>query len=75
MELFRELNEEPAWKSLEEAASRLAYFKAELNMLHSYIPFVSYLEYVYILTLHKHFIHIGICVFLYIRAFIQKLPC
>ncbi|PIC79374.1 hypothetical protein CSV75_12315 [Sporosarcina sp. P18a] len=29
-----ELNEEPLWNSLNEAADRLAYFKAELNMLH-----------------------------------------
>lgn len=32
--LFRELNEEPAWNSLGEVANRLAYFKSELNMLH-----------------------------------------
>lgn len=36
VDLFRELNEEPAWQSLEEAATRLAYFKAELNMLHPF---------------------------------------
>jgi len=36
MQLFRELNEEPAWDSLEEAANRLAYFKSELNMLHPF---------------------------------------
>lgn len=34
--LFLELNEEPFWNSLEEAADRLAYFKAELNMLHPF---------------------------------------
>ncbi|MFD0942871.1 Fic/DOC family protein [Savagea faecisuis] len=36
IDLFRELNEEPFWNSLEEAADRLAYFKSELNMLHSF---------------------------------------
>lgn len=35
-DLFRELNEEPSWNSLEEAANRLAYFKSELNMLHPF---------------------------------------
>ena len=34
--LFQELDEEPTWHSLEEAASRLAYFKSELNMLHPF---------------------------------------
>ncbi|PIC63437.1 hypothetical protein CSV79_11625 [Sporosarcina sp. P13] len=34
--LFMELNEEPLWNSLNEAADRLAYFKAELNMLHPF---------------------------------------
>lgn len=36
LDLFRELNEEPIWNSLEQAASRLAYFKSELNMLHPF---------------------------------------
>ncbi|GKV70591.1 hypothetical protein NCCP2716_30890 [Sporosarcina sp. NCCP-2716] len=35
-DLFRELNEEPSWFSLKEAANRLAYFKSELNMLHPF---------------------------------------
>jgi len=35
-DLFHELNEEPAWNSLEEAADCLAYFKSELNMLHPF---------------------------------------
>lgn len=34
--LFEELNKEKNWHSLEDAASRLAYFKSELNMLHPY---------------------------------------
>lgn len=34
--LFLELNEEPFWNSLEEAADRLAYLKAKLNMLHPF---------------------------------------
>lgn len=34
--LFLKLNEEPFWNALEEAADRLAYFKAELNMLHPF---------------------------------------
>lgn len=36
MDLFRELNEEPAWEGLDQAAARLAYFKSELNMLHPF---------------------------------------
>lgn len=36
IDLFRELNEEPSWSSLEEVADRLAYFKSELNMLHPF---------------------------------------
>lgn len=36
IDLFRELNEEPSWDSLEKAADRLAYFKSELNMLHPF---------------------------------------
>ena len=36
IDLFRELNEEPSWNSLKEAANRLAYFKSELNMLHPF---------------------------------------
>ncbi|MCJ7842298.1 Fic family protein [Lederbergia sp. NSJ-179] len=35
-ELFYQLNKEPSWKSLQEAANRLAYFKSELNMLHPF---------------------------------------
>ncbi|GKV67483.1 MULTISPECIES: Fic/DOC family protein [Sporosarcina] len=35
-DLFMELNEEPLWNSLNEAADRLAYFKTELNMLHPF---------------------------------------
>jgi len=35
-DLFLQLNEEPFWNSLEEAANRLAYFKSELNMLHPF---------------------------------------
>jgi|SRR5699024_6091548 len=34
--LFSELHNEPAWKSIENAAERLAYFKSELNMLHPF---------------------------------------
>ncbi|WP_058305986.1 Fic/DOC family protein [Gracilibacillus massiliensis] len=34
--LFAELNDEPAWKSVEEAADRLAYYKTELNLLHPF---------------------------------------
>lgn len=34
--LFNELLQEQDWKTLEEAAQRLAYFKAELNMLHPF---------------------------------------
>ena len=35
-DLFNQLNKEPVWNSLEEAANRLAYFKSELNMLHPF---------------------------------------
>ncbi|PIC83654.1 Fic family protein [Sporosarcina sp. P1] len=35
-DLFLQLNEEPIWNSLDEAANRLAYFKSELNMLHPF---------------------------------------
>lgn len=35
-ELFSKLHEEQAWDSLEEAATRLAFFKSELNMLHPF---------------------------------------
>jgi|SRR5699024_4456828 len=35
-DLFDQLNKEPAWKSLEEAAARLAYYKSEFNMLHPF---------------------------------------
>ncbi|CAM3882270.1 Fic/DOC family protein [Alkalicoccus chagannorensis] len=34
--LFRELQEEPEWPTLEKAAERLAYWKTELNMLHPF---------------------------------------
>jgi len=34
--LFFELDKEPFWSSLKEAAERLAYFKSELNMLHPF---------------------------------------
>ncbi|MBD7908493.1 Fic family protein [Sporosarcina gallistercoris] len=34
--MFTELQEEPKWANLEEAAQRLAYFKSELNMLHPF---------------------------------------
>lgn len=34
--MFRKLNEEPSWNTLEEAAVRLAFFKSELNMLHPF---------------------------------------
>ena len=36
IDLFLQLNEEPFWNSLDEAANRLAYFKSELNMLHPF---------------------------------------
>src|SRR5699024_5363844 len=36
IELFRQLKAEPSWRSLDEAADRLAYFKSELNMLHPF---------------------------------------
>src|SRR5699024_392973 len=36
IELFRQLKTEPSWKSLDEAAEHLAYFKSELNMLHPF---------------------------------------
>lgn len=35
-ELFRQLNKEAVWNSLEYAATRLAYFNSELNMLHPF---------------------------------------
>lgn len=35
-EIFRNLSKEQNWKSLEEAADRLAFFKSELNMLHPF---------------------------------------
>lgn len=35
-EIFRELNFEGNWNSLEQAAKRLAYFKTELNMIHPF---------------------------------------
>lgn len=36
IKLFHQLKTEPSWKSLDEAAERLAYFKSELNMLHPF---------------------------------------
>ncbi|SHN30035.1 Fic/DOC family protein [Gracilibacillus kekensis] len=35
-DLFEELTNEPVWRSIEEAADRLAYFKTELNLLHPF---------------------------------------
>lgn len=35
-ELFEELQHEAAWQTTQQAAARLAYFKAELNMLHPF---------------------------------------
>lgn len=35
-ELFYQLNNEPAWTTINQAASRLAYYKSELNMLHPF---------------------------------------
>jgi len=35
-DLFNQIQNEPAWDSLEHAAKRLAYFKSELNMLHPF---------------------------------------
>lgn len=34
--IFSEMAEEKVWATIEEAATRLAYFKAELNMLHPF---------------------------------------
>ncbi len=34
--LFRQLDEQLSWPSLEKAAERLAYFKSEINMLHPF---------------------------------------
>src|SRR5699024_2620494 len=36
IELFHQLKTESPWRSLDEAAGRLAYFKSELNMLHPF---------------------------------------
>lgn len=36
IDLFRQLEAEPLWNSIEKAAERLAYFKSELNMLHPF---------------------------------------
>jgi len=36
LELFHQLKIEKSWRSLDEAALRLAYFKSELNMLHPF---------------------------------------
>lgn len=35
-ELFKELETEECWHTINEAAKRLAYFKSELNMLHPF---------------------------------------
>lgn len=35
-DLFRKVQVEPNWTSLEEAINRMAFFKAELNMLHPF---------------------------------------
>lgn len=35
-ELFYQLNNEPAWTTLNQAANRLAFYKSELNMLHPF---------------------------------------
>ncbi len=35
-QLFREMQNEPKWQSIKEAAERLAYFKSELNMIHPF---------------------------------------
>ncbi|MFJ7730280.1 Fic family protein [Lysinibacillus sp. NPDC097231] len=35
-ELFYQLNNEPAWTTINQTASRLAYYKSELNMLHPF---------------------------------------
>jgi len=35
-ELFYQLNNEPTWTSLNQAANRLAFYKSELNMLHPF---------------------------------------
>ena len=34
--LFREMEKEPEWSTIEEAAKRLAYYKTELNMIHPF---------------------------------------
>ncbi|MFC3418734.1 Fic family protein [Salinicoccus hispanicus] len=35
-EIVKEINSEATWYSLKDAAKRLAYFKAELNMIHPF---------------------------------------
>lgn len=35
-QIFHEMQQEPKWETLDEAAKRLAYFKAELNLLHPF---------------------------------------
>ncbi|MFJ8458725.1 Fic/DOC family protein [Lysinibacillus xylanilyticus] len=35
-ELFYQLNNEPTWTTINQAANRLAYYKSELNMLHPF---------------------------------------
>ncbi|MFC9540914.1 Fic family protein [Lysinibacillus sp. NPDC056959] len=34
--MFYQLNNEPAWITLNQAAKRLAFYKSELNMLHPF---------------------------------------
>lgn len=34
--IFSELTKEPAWSTIDEAATRLAYFKSELNIIHPF---------------------------------------
>jgi cell filamentation protein len=35
-ELFYQLNNEPTWTTINQAANRLAFYKSELNMLHPF---------------------------------------
>lgn len=35
-EIFQQLNNEPDWTTIQEAAKQIAYYKAELNMLHPF---------------------------------------
>ncbi|WP_353957838.1 Fic family protein [Lysinibacillus sp. G4S2] len=34
--MFYQLNNEPTWTTINQAANRLAYYKSELNMLHPF---------------------------------------